>query len=142
MCMDRDNRWRTRIPELGLSREKIEARLPAMLEFAGIGDFIDMPIKTYSTGMSVRLAFAVIAHVDADILIIDEGLAVGDAFFVQRCITAHRHDRHMERIAFARRSRKAPSKSMSSTIGYMTRSFSNLIPAAYARDWWEYLWKK
>jgi lipopolysaccharide transport system ATP-binding protein len=71
---------------LGLSRQEIDARFPAILEFAGIGDFIDMPIKTYSSGMVVRLAFSVIAHVDADILIIDEALAVGDAFFVQKCM--------------------------------------------------------
>jgi lipopolysaccharide transport system ATP-binding protein len=70
----------------GLSREEIDARLPAILEFADIGDFIDMPIKTYSSGMVVRLAFSVVAHVDAAILIIDEALAVGDAFFVQKCM--------------------------------------------------------
>ncbi|MET3889529.1 lipopolysaccharide transport system ATP-binding protein [Bosea sp. OAE506] len=71
---------------LGLSDADIETRFPAIAEFAGLGDFIDQPVKTYSSGMSVRLAFAVMAHVDADILIIDEALAVGDAFFVQKCM--------------------------------------------------------
>lgn len=70
----------------GLNHAQTEERLPQMLSFADIGDFIDQPVKTYSSGMYVRLAFAVIAHIDADVLIIDEALAVGDAFFVQKCM--------------------------------------------------------
>jgi len=71
---------------LGLNRAQIEQRMESILAFADIGEFIDQPVRSYSSGMSVRLAFAVIAHVDADILIIDEALAVGDAFFSQKCM--------------------------------------------------------
>ncbi|WP_423759355.1 ABC transporter ATP-binding protein [Burkholderia sp. NLJ2] len=71
---------------LGLSKAQIEERLDDILAFADIGDFVDQPVKTYSSGMYVRLAFAVIAHVDADVLVIDEALAVGDAFFTQKCM--------------------------------------------------------
>jgi len=71
---------------LGLTREQIDERFEAILDFAEIGEFIEQPVRTYSSGMYVRLAFAVIAHADADVLVIDEALSVGDVFFGQKCM--------------------------------------------------------
>lgn len=70
---------------LGLNRAEMTARLARILDFAGIGDFIDQPVKHYSSGMMVRLAFAVIINTDPEVLIIDEALAVGDAAFQRKC---------------------------------------------------------
>ena len=71
---------------IGLSLAEIRRRLPDIERFAGIGDFIEQPVKTYSSGMFVRLAFAAAIHVEPDILLVDEALAVGDAVFQHQCV--------------------------------------------------------
>jgi ABC-type polysaccharide/polyol phosphate transport system ATPase subunit len=71
---------------LGLSPGEIRERLPAILEFSELGSFVDRPVKTYSSGMYMRLAFSVAVNVDPDILVIDEALAVGDGHFQKKCI--------------------------------------------------------
>lgn len=71
---------------LGLRRAEIMKRLPTIGEFAGIGPFIDQPVRLYSNGMRARLAFSICAHADADILVVDEALAVGDAVFREKCL--------------------------------------------------------
>lgn len=70
----------------GFRRREVEQRFDDIVAFAEIGDFIDEPLRTYSSGMQLRLAFAVAMHVDPDILIVDEALAVGDASFQHKCL--------------------------------------------------------
>ncbi|WLS12029.1 ABC transporter ATP-binding protein (plasmid) [Shinella sumterensis] len=71
---------------MGVAPDYINKRFDEILDFAGIGEFIEQPVKTYSSGMYARLAFAVAAHVEPDILIVDETLSVGDAAFGQKCM--------------------------------------------------------
>jgi len=77
----------------GLSRREVEERLPGIIEFSRLGEFLRMPLKTYSAGMQARLAFAVATSVEADVLLMDEWIAVGDADF-----RAHAHQRLLELV--------------------------------------------
>ena len=71
---------------MGFSKKQMDEKLPDILEFADIGDFVYQPVKTYSSGMFVKLAFAVAAHLDSEIMVMDEVLAVGDMKFQQKCL--------------------------------------------------------
>src|SRR6185295_14474303 len=71
---------------MGMRRSEIAAKLDRIIDFSGVAPFIDEPVKRYSSGMFVRLGFAVAAHLEADILLVDEVLAVGDAAFQVKCL--------------------------------------------------------
>jgi lipopolysaccharide transport system ATP-binding protein len=100
---------------LGLAKAEIDRRFDDVAAFADIGAFLDQPLKTYSSGMQMRLAFAVMANVDADILVIDEALAVGDAFFVQKCMRFLRRFQERGTILFV-------SHDMGAVIGLCHRA--------------------
>lgn len=85
---------------IGMTEQEINTKLNDIIDFADIGEFIDQPLKKYSSGMLVRLAFAINIHMDADILIIDEALAVGDIFFVQKCMRAIREHIKTKTVLF------------------------------------------
>ena len=74
------------LPFTGSNASEIESRLEEIVEFAGVQDFMDTPVKHYSSGMVMRLGFSVAAHLDPDILLLDEVLAVGDISFQQKCL--------------------------------------------------------
>ena len=71
---------------LGLSQSDVAAALPRILDFSELGDFIDRPVKTYSTGMAMRLAFSIATQIEPDVLIVDEALSVGDGYFQKKCL--------------------------------------------------------
>lgn len=85
---------------LGLTKSEIDARYDDIVAFADIGEFIDQPVKMYSSGMYVRLAFAVAISVEPHVLVIDEALAVGDAFFVQKCMRFMRRFKEENTLVF------------------------------------------
>ena len=85
---------------MGLTKHQVDERFQSIADFAAIGDFIEMPVKTYSSGMYARLAFAVAAHVDADIMIVDEILSVGDIAFAQKCMRFIRSFRERGTLLF------------------------------------------
>ena len=70
----------------GFGREEMDARVEAIIDFSELGDFIDVPVKAYSSGMQLRLGFSIVAHLDADVMLIDEILAVGDESFQRKCM--------------------------------------------------------
>src|SRR6202140_5156955 len=71
---------------LGMRKSEIRKKLDSIIEFSGVGAYIDVPLKRYSSGMYVRLGFSIAAHLDPDILLLDEVLAVGDAAFQRKCL--------------------------------------------------------
>lgn len=79
---------------IGFSKEEVDNRLKSILDFADIGDFINQPVKTYSSGMFVRLAFAVAINIEPEILIVDEALSVGDVFFQAKCYKKFEEFKH------------------------------------------------
>ena len=85
---------------LGLRKKEIDERIDSIIEFSEIEEYIDQPVKQYSSGMLVRLAFSVITNVDADILVIDEALAVGDAYFNQKCMRFFRRFKRRGSLVF------------------------------------------
>ena len=106
---------------LGLSNREIERLFPAIESFAEIGEFINQPVKTYSSGMMVRLAFAVAINVEPDILLIDEALAVGDICFRQRCMRKiHELHRRGVTIIFVSHS-AADVKSLAQQVAWLDR---------------------
>src|SRR5579884_1161302 len=104
---------------LGLSTKEMDRRFPQIEAFAEIGDFIHQPVKTYSSGMVVRLAFSVAIHLDPDILLVDEALSVGDIYFRQRCMRkVHELHRRGVTIIFVSHS-AADIKSLAQQVAWL-----------------------
>lgn len=101
---------------LGLPRKQIERRIDSIMEFADIGAFVDQPVKVYSSGMFVRLAFAIATNVDADILVVDEALSVGDAAFQFKCM------HHVEKLVTSGTTILLVSHDMNLIRSYCTRA--------------------
>lgn len=85
---------------IGFSREEIDAKMDDILSFADIGEFVHQPVKTYSSGMFVRLAFAVAINIEPEILIVDEALSVGDVFFQAKCYRKFEEFKEMGKTHF------------------------------------------
>jgi len=119
---------------LGLTKDQIEQRYDDIVKFADIGDFIEQPVKTYSSGMSVRLAFAVIAHVDADILIIDEALAVGDVIFTQKCLRFINEFKQNHTILFVSHDASAVANISTSALWLQRGEMQSIGPAPEVLD--------
>ena len=101
---------------LGLSHRQIQDRMDKILEFAEIGNFIDQPVKTYSSGMFVRLAFSVAVHADPEILLVDEALSVGDLIFQHRCMN------QMRRLRDAGKTIVLVTHDLMAVTGYCSRA--------------------
>ena len=110
---------------LGLTGKETRERFPEILNFADIGDFIDEPLRTYSSGMMMRLAFSVAVHVDPDILVLDEVLAVGDQDFAEKCA---------ERIRAFRRAGKTMICASHSLPKIESLCDRSLVAGSWARD--------
>jgi lipopolysaccharide transport system ATP-binding protein len=101
----------------GMSAKEVGEKFDKIAAFADIGDFLEQPVKTYSTGMMVRLAFAVVAHVDADILVIDEALSVGDAIFTQKMYAIHKVFQQKGTLLFVSHDMSAVQTSVKTAFG-------------------------
>ncbi len=128
---------------LGLGPAEIAARLDRIFEFADIGEYVDQPVKTYSSGMYVRLAFSVAIHVSPDILVVDEALSVGDAYFQARCMARIRRmlDEGVTLLFISHDI--AAVKALCSEVLWLDRGrvrahgATDRVAALYTRDWVE-----
>ena len=112
---------------LGMSRKEIARKLDAIVEFAGVEKFLDTPVKRYSSGMYLRLGFAVAAHLEPDVLLVDEVLAVGDAAFQKKCLNAMGQMRNSGRtVLFVSHNMAAVENLCSRRCGSIRASFASM----------------